>query len=798
MPTKFIPRDSEEFEALLVDRPSRIIIQGSMTEIMSLIEKSGTKHPRLIFYDFSNWYNRVNIQIRPQFEGLISVEQLSSKINMIPPTDNDFWVEKASFLTTCLGVLAEDGFLAVKVNGSIKAPTKVLLDKIFGYGHLVNEIIIDSPFMVTYAQDLRNFERTDYILLYSKGTNPRVNPIWNEKTSGGYWHSFVSKGQGKPKTFIFQNKKVVLSPPLGTHWKLKQDQILKLCRKGKIRLNSKGNPEYWVPEKKGQIVDTNWLDISSVEEKLALSQKLSKRLLSLLLKEKDLFFNCTPEEGSSFIVAEELSLDWMGIEENPQNVQSLVERIMTKMPSSPINIVIDSRYPLSEVGPFRHPVTGVELDFLPNFLPIAGTIPKQKKKDEIFLLSETFDRIDTDWRNLLYHGDCGAVLDHLSNEILREKIKLIYIDPPFFTGIHENIVIPLGQGNSQFETLAYHNALEEENPIQAFVSWFSRRIRLMFDLLRQDGILFVRLDYHIGHYARLILDRIFGSGAFIGEFLIRRMKKNLSKKQAWGQKHLINHSDFLLVYRKSAKGTIKLHSVNKRRRRGQDYAEREYSNDNIWLDIAGYQKAKKTLYPTENSESLLNRVLKAASQKDDIIADFFCGSGTSMAVAEKLGRRWIGADLSSHSIQQVRRRMLGIPNLKPFQLYLSSDINPEKTLNTQKNGSHEVRIVTFLRKGVLKLQLADFKPKNTGNIIQGQKYHDLIDSWAIDWDYKRGIFHLDWVSYRSLRGRRVIAPIASVATHRYSHQKSYMIKVKIVDIFARSYSLTREIKVGGS
>ncbi|MFW9778093.1 MAG: hypothetical protein ACFFE8_04500, partial [Candidatus Heimdallarchaeota archaeon] len=161
MPAKFIPRDSEEFETLLGDTPSRIIIQGSMTKVLSLIEKSGMKQPRLIFYDFSNWYNLANIQIRPQFVGLISADQLSDKVNTISTTDNDFWMEKASFLTICLEILADDGFLAVKVNGSIKAPVKVLLDKIFGYGHLVNEIIIDSPFMVTYAQDLRNFERTD-------------------------------------------------------------------------------------------------------------------------------------------------------------------------------------------------------------------------------------------------------------------------------------------------------------------------------------------------------------------------------------------------------------------------------------------------------------------------------------------------------------------------------------------------------------------------------------------------------------------------------------------------------------
>ena len=257
MSNEITPPTTEKPGDILNNSESRLVIHGSRKTVLPLMEKSEMKRPRLIFGDLSAWVFNVNIELRTHSEDITKKKLLPDKINIVHSDDSVFWTEQASFFDTCFQIIAEDGFLAIKVNGSIKARIKVILDKIWGYDRFVNEIIVDSPFMISYAPDLENFERTDYILLYSKSTIPRVNPVWNEKTSGGYWHSFVSKGQGKPKDFIFNGEKTILSPPPGTHWKLKQEEILKLCEEGQIRLNSRGNPEYWVPEKKGHIVDKN-------------------------------------------------------------------------------------------------------------------------------------------------------------------------------------------------------------------------------------------------------------------------------------------------------------------------------------------------------------------------------------------------------------------------------------------------------------------------------------------------------------------------------------------------------------
>ena len=91
--------------------------------------------------------------------------------------------------------------------------------------------------------------------------------------------------------------------------------------------------------------------------------------------------------------------------------------------------------------------------------------------------------------------------------------------------------------------------------------------------------------------------------------------------------------------------------------------------DNIWLDIAGYQKMKKTLYPTENSETLLRRVIEVSTSPKDIVADFYAGSGTTLAVAETLGRKWIGVDIGNQSINEIRKRLLQFPDRKRIDYF---------------------------------------------------------------------------------------------------------------------------------
>ncbi len=766
-----------------------------------------SKHPRLIFIDLSmyllekvDYLNKTGI-----------INRFVKKFNNL---DSTFWIETSKLSIECKFFLANDGFLAIKVNGSIKSQLKSTLDRIFGKNNFVNEIIINSPFKLTYGCNSEVFERTDYILLYSKSPKPRINPVLNDKQSGGYWHSFVSKGQGTAKKFIFHKEEVILSPPSGTHWKLKQDKILKLCSQGKIRLNRKGSPEYWVPLKKGQIIDTNWLDIPSfilMVEKILISSKLYERLIRLCLNKGDIFMNLSLDSSLSLLVAKKLDLNLIGIGESKSNI----ETILLDLCDNEINL---SMYELiSKKAKTTHePKINKEIQYDSE----SKTFSNKNKLSLVELYpvnhSKTNLKGKDDWENLLVHSDCLNVLNVLLNQI-KSQVKVIYIDPPFFTGTDENIVIPVRKRGNESEILqthdlAYNNVLRHSDPVGFFTIWLKERITSMKPLLREDGFIFVRFDYHFGHYARMVLDEVFGQNNFVNEFLVRRMKKNLSKKQEFRQTHLIIHSDSLFVYRMSSKARLKTEEINKKRRKNQDEIEIQYREDNLWIDIAGYEKAKKTLYPTENSESLLTRIIQIASNKGDIITDFFCGSGTTLAIAEKLERNWIGVDIGHYSVHETKKRILRIPKRKQFSLY-SLKTSPfllqekkqhqtkEKYLSFKTKNSSIIHLEVNTENFQLEMKIVDFVPYQQNRLFLGNKdsdsidFKNYIDSWMICWNYESQIFSVDWHSIREIKGKKILKSVDVFASHKYPKAGKYIIASTLIDIFGNTIRYRFNIKI---
>jgi len=777
------------------DSSNKILLLGSQTNILeNLINLFKKLRPRLIFLDFSMYCQSVKFELREELEEIV----LEKKFLELKQVTDEFWKKSEKVINSCRLVLDEKGFIAIKVNGTIKSSLKSRLDIIFGSNHFVNEIIIDSPYKVWYTPNSTVFERTNYILLYSQNLNPRINPVLNEKESGGYWHSFVSKGQGTPKKFVFKGiGELILTPPPGTHWKLKQESILDLCARGQIKLNKKGNPEYWVPRKKGQIIDSNWLDIQSFEyifNHLTNSVDFYKRLLKMCLKKKDLFLDLSANLGVSLTVADQLNLEWIGVEEEKYAYQLMMRSITNSG-------IIFSAYNCESL-----PVPPVV--FYPQSDDFGINDSYSANKSSIKLIERyrgqnpiVNEAISNEWTNMLILGDIFDVIPCITKQ-LRKKLKLIYIDPPFFTGSNEKIVIPIGSSEEDglqtggsvdypIEDLAYENILDIPNPIKFFMEWFKKRVLLMKSLLRDDGHIFVRFDYHFGHYAKKVLDEIFGVQNFVIEILVRRMKKNLSLKQAYNQTHLIIHSDSIFVYQSSEKARLNPLTIKKRKRKGQNLAERQYSNDNLWIDVAGYEKMKKTLYPTENSETLLSRVIKTSTEKGDLIADFFCGSGTTLAVAEKLERNWVGVDIGHYSIHEIKKRLLRIPNNNPFDIFniISSHqpgqtSSPVITLDIEVDESKvKVTIVDF----ILKRPLAETRTHN---------FIDYIDYWVVDWDHQNDIFEPKWYSYREMRGKKVLRNIQASITHEYFTLGKYLVTVVVYDVFGNStrHSLPINIK----
>ncbi|UCG02200.1 MAG: site-specific DNA-methyltransferase [Candidatus Heimdallarchaeota archaeon] len=778
---------------------NKLILLGSKINILENL-KSFFKslNPRLIFLDLSMYYQPTKIELVEDIKEIVMERREEySKLPEKKEINNEFWRKTQQLLDRCKLVLHEEGFIAIKVNGTIKSGLKSRMDVIFGSDRFVNEIIIDSPYKVWYTPNSTVFERTNFILLYSQNLNPRINPVLNEKESGGYWHSFVSKGQGNPKKFIFEDiGEIILTPPPGTHWKLKQEAILDLCTKGQIRLNRKGNPEYWVPQKKGQIIDSNWLDICSyqwVNKYFTSSSDFYTRLLRMCLNEQELFLDLSTNLGMSLIIAEQLRLKWIGLEEDQYAFKLIMELLKDKgtffsayncesLPDFPLSLypkndAIDTVNDFSSTNRFS-------LKLIERYLGQISSSNKEKSDE---------------WANMLILGDVFEVLPCL-NQKIQKKLKIIYIDPPFFTGANEKIIIPIGLSEGQefnagenivfpIEDLAYKNVIEVPDPIEFFKQWFKKRIQPMRSLLQDDGLIFVRFDYHFGHYARMVLDEVFGSQNFVNEFLVRRMKKNLSLKQAYNQTHLIVHSDSVFAYQNSESAQLKSSTIKKKRRKNQDTAEIQYSSDNLWIDIAGYEKLKKTLYPTENSEALLTRIIEISTEKGDIIADFFCGSGTALAVAEKLGRMWVGVDIGKYSIHEVRKRLLKIPNNMPFEILNTIDssdsLSPSHTPKGEMTNPM-VRLETKVVGRKLKITIVAFSLSKPIDIRITHDFINFIDFWAIDWDHQNGQFEAKWYSYREMRGKKVLRNVQASITHEYSNPGKYLVVVTVYDVLGYS------------
>ncbi|MFX1255269.1 MAG: DNA methyltransferase [Promethearchaeota archaeon] len=213
--------------------------------------------------------------------------------------------------------LSSNGFLCLKAIGSKRHYLKIILDQVLGYEHFVNEIIIDSPYVFKNCQNQSFIEATGSLFLYSSNPRSRINAVRNKIKGGGYWHTMHSKGQGNAKIFTFQGKKHLITPPTGNHWKFKQETIDKMCQEGKIKLNSKGQPLYWIEPTKGRIIDSLWLDLPSYQTSplgFETSEELLTRLLLLTTKKDDLFVHIFCGSGPGLITAEKIGRKWIGID----------------------------------------------------------------------------------------------------------------------------------------------------------------------------------------------------------------------------------------------------------------------------------------------------------------------------------------------------------------------------------------------------------------------------------------------------------------------------------------------------
>jgi len=329
-----------------------------------------------------------------------------------------------------------------------------------------------------------------------------------------------------------------------------------------------------------------------------------------------------------------------------------------------------------------------------------------------------------EWRNRLIWGDKKYVLPSLLPEFAG-KVNLIYIDPPFATGADFSFQVEIDGENftkepSVIEMKAYRDTWGRG--LDSYLQWFYETVVLLRELLHETGSIYVHLDWHVGHYAKAILDEVMGVEKFLNEIVWTYGGSGRGAKAIAGQ--FPRNHDIILWYGKGERVNYKPQRMERRvhvseaARAGfrQDTEGRwfktaprgDYTDESIatlekegrihrttsgnirikyylrqegnyviedvilgdtWSDIPDAMHLpanEKTDYPTQKPEALMERIIKASSNPGDLVLDCFCGSGTTAAVAEKLGRRWIACDLSRFAIHTTRKRLLSIPNVKPF------------------------------------------------------------------------------------------------------------------------------------
>lgn len=320
------------------------------------------------------------------------------------------------------------------------------------------------------------------------------------------------------------------------------------------------------------------------------------------------------------------------------------------------------------------------------------------------------------WMNRLVYGDNLLTMQALlagdpqtGLPSLRGKVDLIYIDPPFDSKADYRTPITLpnmkcSQKPTVIEQFAYADTWEEGTI--SYLKMIYPRLALMKELLSERGSIYVHIDWHIGAYMKIILDDIFGKDMFRNELVWTYFGFKRSTTKKFPQKHDIIYSyaknneyvwntqykphsaDYIKRFKKDKNGRLYRDDVNPTGGGTRIIYLDEVKGDivdSVWEDIPPVNPVAKERvgYATQKPEALLERIIKASSNEGDLVCDFFGGSGTTAAVAEKLGRRWITCDIGKPAALVMRKRFID-QEVNPFLYQSIGDYQKEAFHNNKK------------------------------------------------------------------------------------------------------------------
>ena len=451
-------------------------------------------------------------------------------------------------------------------------------------------------------------------------------------------------------------------------------------------------------------------------------------------------------------------------------------------------------------------------------------------------IDSSFSSLATNnWKNLLFWGENKTLMNFLL-ENYENKISMIYIDPPFATGGDFKLKILVGKFGKTLDEIAYIDKWKEG--LHSYLNFMYERLLFMKKLLNDKGSIYIHLDWHISHYIKLLLDEIFGYENFRNEiiwaypaasaktrrFFIRSYDTILFYSKS--DNYIFNDNPKIYMeYSKRVKNALKRDNKGIFYYRGGSHNGKKLSRKvyvkqkgifprDVWNDIP-YVRANTSEYQgfsTQKPERLLKRIILASTNENDLIADFFCGSGTTLAVAEKLGRRWIGGDLNKLAIHMTRKRLLNIDKTKDilnwselyhkkpqsFQViqlgdtdnleminkkFLKENVENNKIRNKMKSPNLEVFI--HQSNNEIEVEIIDYKLSFHNLLSEDVRkkidsYEDWIDYWAIDFNYDGKIFNNMFTSFRTPKKREIA--LKSIP-FLYEKKGSFDLSVKSVDIF---------------
>ncbi|CAG4968485.1 site-specific DNA-methyltransferase [Novilysobacter luteus] len=439
------------------------------------------------------------------------------------------------------------------------------------------------------------------------------------------------------------------------------------------------------------------------------------------------------------------------------------------------------------------------------------------------------------WRNKVFWGDNLQVMSHLLKQF-RGKVDLIYIDPPFDSKAdYKRRITRKGKeaesNQTNFEEKQYTDIWNNDEYLQ----FIFERLIMARELLSEKGSIYLHCDWHKSHHLRLLLDEVFGSDCFSNEIIwlaegggtsgLRFSRKHQtifyytkSKKES---DRIFNADSVRVPYKtENIKSQTYNFEKNAKKRPGfkDGYtwtpneagkiptdvwmdcflAEGEGIPLDVWADIKGLYGPSGEIvgYPTQKPVALLERIIKASSNEDDLVFDFFMGSGTTLVAAQNLGRRYIGADINLGAIQTTTKRLIGVA--ERLRQRTLGDEDKRHTGFEIYNVNHYDVFRNPLEAKELLIEALEIQKLEFSTVFDGEKDGRMVKIMPVNRiatraDLNELIAGFDYKAWDRRKSEAPTRPVEKVtlvcmghepdlAAHLVFEAKPYLIEVQVVDI----------------